>query len=86
MSSAVAPSTSNTHQQNAAALAPVSPRRRVIGAEHQSRTVRSVRPRFRYHDLMARGRGEPEPATGDADVSVLDAFLDWCQNHRAART
>ncbi len=40
----------------------------------------------RYHDLMARGRDRPEPATGDAVVSVLDAFLDWCQKHRAART
>ena len=40
----------------------------------------------RYHDLMARGRDEPEPATGDAVVSVLDAFLDWCQKHRAPRT
>jgi hypothetical protein len=32
-----------------------------------------------YHDLMARGRGEPEPATGDAVVSILDAFLDCLQ-------
>jgi integrase len=40
----------------------------------------------RYHDLMARGRDEAEPATGDAVVSVLDAFLDWCQKHRAVRT
>jgi hypothetical protein len=40
----------------------------------------------RYHDLMARGRDEPESATGDSVVSVLDAFLDWCQKHRAPRT
>jgi hypothetical protein len=35
---------------------------------------------------MARGRDQPEPTTGDAVVSVLDAFLDWCQKHRASRT
>ena len=35
---------------------------------------------------MARGRDRPEPATADAVVSVLDAFLDWCQKHRAPRT
>ena len=39
-----------------------------------------------YHDLMARGRDEPESSTGDSVVSVLDAFLDWCQKHRAPRT
>ena len=36
----------------------------------------------RYHDLMARGRDQPEPSTGDSVVSVLDAFLDWCQKHQ----
>ena len=40
----------------------------------------------RYHDLMARGRDRPEPPAGDAAVSILDAFLDWCQKHRAPRT
>jgi integrase len=40
----------------------------------------------RYHDLMARGPDEPESSTGDSVVSVLDAFLDWCQKHRAPRT
>lgn len=40
----------------------------------------------RYHDLMARGRDRLEPATHDVVVSVLDAFLDWCQKHRAPRT
>jgi len=40
----------------------------------------------RYHDLMARGRDAPEASTGDSVVSILDAFLDWCQKHRALRT
>jgi integrase len=40
----------------------------------------------RYHDLMARGPDEPESSIGDSAVSVLDAFLDWCQKHRAPRT
>src|SRR5262249_13602226 len=40
----------------------------------------------RYHDLIARGPDRPEAATGDAVVSVLHAFLDWCQKHRAPRT
>jgi integrase len=40
----------------------------------------------RYHDLMARGRDQPEPPTDDAVALLLDAFLDWCQKHRAART
>ena len=40
----------------------------------------------RYHDLMARRRDAPKPATGDSVVSILDAFLDWCQKHRASRT
>jgi integrase len=40
----------------------------------------------RYHDLMSRGPDEPESSNGDSAVSVLDAFLDWCQKHRAPRT
>jgi integrase len=40
----------------------------------------------RYHDLMASGRDQPAPPASDAVVSVLDAYLDWCQEHRAART
>jgi len=40
----------------------------------------------RYQDLMARRRDAPKPATGDSVVSILDAFLDWCQKHRASRT
>jgi integrase len=40
----------------------------------------------RYHDLMARGPDQSRPPDGDAAVSVLDAFLDWCEKHRAPRT
>ena len=39
-----------------------------------------------YHDLMARGRDHPKVPTGDFVVVILDAFLDWCQKHRATRT
>lgn len=40
-----------------------------------------------YHELMAR---PPEAAKssppGDSVASILDAYLDWCQKHRATRT
>jgi integrase len=35
---------------------------------------------------MARGRDDPGSPSSDPVVSVLCAFLDWCQTHRAART
>jgi hypothetical protein len=41
----------------------------------------------RYHDVTARGRGQPEPANRDAVVSGLGTFLDWCQKaSEAGRT
>ena len=40
----------------------------------------------RYHELMGRPRGAPGRAAGGSVVAVLDAFLDWCQKHRAPRT
>ena len=39
-----------------------------------------------YHDLMARGHDQPKVPAGDLVVAILDAFLEWCQKHRAART
>lgn len=43
----------------------------------------------RYHEIMA-GRQRPIPVTAPSDdpllVEVLDAFLDWCLQHRERRT
>ena len=39
-----------------------------------------------YHDLMARGRDQLKAPAGDLVVAILDAFLGWCQKHRAPRT
>lgn len=44
-----------------------------------------------WHELMARPPEEPEkprlPTGPDAEaIEVLDAFLDWCQRNKAART
>lgn len=39
-----------------------------------------------YHELMAQ-RDQPVRQSDDAAVCVvLDLFLEWCQNHKAART
>jgi hypothetical protein len=40
----------------------------------------------RYHDLMARRRDEPGAPVGDSVLAILDAYLGWCQEHRARRT
>src|SRR5262249_4522790 len=39
-----------------------------------------------YHELMARPRPSRRPVVGDSVLAILDAFLDWCQLHRALRT
>jgi len=39
-----------------------------------------------YHELMARPRPSRRPVATESVAAVLDAFLDWCQLHRAART
>ncbi|MGM0488160.1 MAG: tyrosine-type recombinase/integrase [Planctomycetota bacterium] len=38
----------------------------------------------RYHDLMRQPRDRPVPT--DSVVAVVDAYLDWCQKHRAPDT
>ena len=38
----------------------------------------------RYHALMAQPR--PKKVTADSVVAVIDAFLDWCEKHRAPDT
>lgn len=38
----------------------------------------------RYHALMLQPR--PKKVTAESVVAVIDAFLDWCQKHRAADT
>jgi integrase len=38
----------------------------------------------RYHELMAQPR--PKKVVADGVVSVIDAFLDWCEKHRAPDT
>jgi integrase len=40
----------------------------------------------RYHELMGRPKPAAQPVTADTVLSVLDAFLDWCQRHKAGRT
>ncbi len=40
----------------------------------------------RYHELMGRPKPVAAPVTADTVLSVLDAFLDWCQKHKAGRT
>jgi integrase len=40
----------------------------------------------RYHELMGRPREEPRPVSGESALVVLEAFLDWCEKHRAPRT
>lgn len=40
----------------------------------------------RYHELMGRPKHAGVPVTADTVLSVLDAFLDWCQQHKAGRT
>ena len=40
----------------------------------------------RYHELMARPNGIATPVSADTVLSVLDAFLGWCQDHKAGRT
>ncbi len=43
-----------------------------------------------WHEFMARPPEEKEkpltPGPGVLAVTILDAYLDWCQKHRAART
>lgn len=38
----------------------------------------------RYHALMAQPR--PKKVAAESVVGVIDAFLDWCEKHRAADT
>ncbi|HVT88220.1 MAG TPA: hypothetical protein VHD56_05160 [Tepidisphaeraceae bacterium] len=38
----------------------------------------------RYHELMTRP--EPQLISTDMAVVIMDAFLDWCQQHREPRT
>jgi len=40
----------------------------------------------RYHEVMGRPKADTQRVTADAVLGVLDAFLDWCQNHKAGRT
>jgi hypothetical protein len=40
----------------------------------------------RYHELMGRSKADAQPVASDAVLGVLDAFLDRCQKHKAART
>jgi integrase/recombinase XerD len=40
----------------------------------------------RYHELMGQPQAPPAPADARSVVGVLDAFLDWCLNHKAGRT
>ncbi len=40
----------------------------------------------RYHELMGQPEAPPPPVASASVVGVLDAFLDWCQKHEAART
>ena len=35
---------------------------------------------------MGRPKADTQRVTADAVLGVLDAFLDWCQNHKAGRT
>jgi integrase len=37
-----------------------------------------------YHELMTRP--SRRPVATDSVAAILDAFLDWCRHHRAART
>ena len=37
-----------------------------------------------YHALMAKPR--PTKVAADSVAGVIDAFLDWCEKHRAAET
>jgi integrase len=39
----------------------------------------------KYHELMAAGE-EPEQATSNLAVAILDAFLEWVQHHQEVRT
>ena len=39
----------------------------------------------RYHELMREPKPAP-PVASDAVLGVLNAFLDWCQKHKAAHT
>ena len=38
----------------------------------------------RYHDLM--GQPRPKKVAADSVVALIDAFLDWCEKHRAPDT
>jgi integrase len=40
----------------------------------------------RYHELMGRPKPVAARITADTVLPVLDAFLDWCQKHKAGRT
>ena len=37
-----------------------------------------------YHDLMRQP--QPQRVAADSVVAIIDAFLDWCQKHRAPDT
>ena len=40
----------------------------------------------RYHEIMGRPEAVAVPTATRTAVGVMDAFLDWCQKHKAART
>lgn len=40
----------------------------------------------RYHELMGQPEAPPARADPASVVGILDAFLDWCLNHKAGRT
>ncbi len=40
----------------------------------------------RYHQIMGQPRQAPSTATAGTVLATLDAFLDWCQKNKVART
>jgi hypothetical protein len=40
----------------------------------------------RYHELIGRSKAALKPVASDTVLGVLDAFLEWCQKHKAGRT
>ena len=40
----------------------------------------------RYHELMRQPKAFGPALAADHVLGVLDAFLDWCQKHKAGRT
>lgn len=39
----------------------------------------------RYHELMRQTRVSGSPVATENVLDLRDAFLDWCQKHKAAR-